>query len=956
MKEEAVIADYTRYHCQYWANALTVEASAGSFEGLSRSIANARVDLNPHQVDAALFALRSPLSNGTILADEVGLGKTIEAGIVIAQKWAERKRKILLIVPAALRKQWQQELETKFYLPTMVLDSKIYNGEVKKGSRHPFSQKNKIVVCSYHFASSKNVDILNIPWDTVVIDEAHRLRNVYKSSSKLAKKIKEATGSSPKLLLTATPLQNSLMELYGLASIIDDHIFGDPTSFRYQFIHTTNEATRNALLKQRLDNVCRRTLRKQVTEYIPFTNRVLITQDFAPHDEEHRLYESISAYLQKDDLYALPASQRNLITLVLRKLLASSTFAISATLNKLVYRLENLAEEVELFDEDDLEEIQELQDEIEESIEEAAEETMISADGREIDPKLLKQEITELKKYAYLAENIKVNAKGQALPVALKMAFEKAVQLGAQKKAIVFTESRRTQQYLYDLLSENGYKGRLVMMNGSNNDANAKEIYKGWLQKHEGLDIITGSKSIDIKAAIIEYFRDNAEIMIATEAAAEGINLQFCSLVVNYDLPWNPQRIEQRIGRCHRYGQKHDVVVVNFINRRNAADQRVHELLRQKFHLFEGVFGASDEVLGAIESGVDIERRISNVYQKCRTTEEIETAFDALQAELEEQIQSRLSRTRSTLLEHLDEEVAERLRVNKDKTIETLNQRQRWLFNLTRTELDSQAEFDDSMPRFLYKGDSAHKGWYNFDWKKAEEDNETFYRQDHPLASNLIQTAIDRKLTTADLIFDYSAYGAKISALEPFIGSSGVLELHRLTIEALDIEQFLIFAAKTDDGRVLYEELCQKLLLLPASLNGNSDIAISLDNILRDEIKKKVEVVDIRNGQFFEEEVVKLDNWSEDLKKGLEQEIKEVDKDIRQARRESKLAASLSDKLKYQKQIKQLEQARNKKRRELFDQQDRIDAQRDELIEKIERQLKQRHTDEQVFMIKWKIK
>ena len=358
----------------------------------------------------------------------------------------------------------------------------------------------------------------------------------------------------------------------------------------------------------------------------------------------------------------------------------------------------------------------------------------------------------------------------------------------------------------------------------------------------------------------------------------------------------------------------------------------------------------------SIESGVDIERRISDVYQKCRTTKEIEAAFDALQAELDEQIQSRLSRTRSSLLEHLDEEVAERLRVNKDKTIESLNQRQRWLFNLTRTELNGQADFDDSMPRFHYKGENAHKGWYNLDWKKAEENNETFYRQDHSLASSLIETALDRKLTTAELIFDYSSYGAKISAIEPFVGTSGVLELHKLTVEALDVEQFLVFAAKTDDGRVLDEELCQKMMLLLASVNGNSNITTGLDEILKAEIKKKVEVVDIRNGQFFEEEVVKLDNWSEDLKKGLEQEIKELDKEIRQARRDSKLAAGLSDKLKHQKQIKQLEQSRNKKRRELFDQQDRIDAQRDELIEKIERQLKQKHETNTIFAVKWSLR
>src|SRR5207253_7787757 len=156
-----------------------------------------------------------------------------------------------------------------------------------------------------------------------------------------------------------------------------------------------------------------------------------------------------------------------------------------------------------------------------------------------------------------------------------------------------------------------------------------------------GTDHITNSPTADKRAALVEYFHDEAIIMVATEAAAEGINLQFCNVVVNYDLPWNPQRIEQRIGRCHRYGQKFDVVVVNFLNKKNAADQRVYELLDEKFKLFSGVFGASDEVLGAVESGVDFEKRIVGIYQKCRTEEQIEFEFDTLQSELEVQIDDR---------------------------------------------------------------------------------------------------------------------------------------------------------------------------------------------------------------------------------------------------------------------------------------------------------------------------
>jgi superfamily II DNA/RNA helicase len=237
----------------------------------------------------------------------------------------------------------------------------------------------------------------------------------------------------------------------------------------------------------------------------------------------------------------------------------------------------------------------------------------------------LKREIAELREFHGLAKSIIKNSKGEVLLTALRRGFAAAEAQAAQgspalqQKAVIFTESRRTQEYLFRLLEQTEFRGRVMLFNGTNNDPTSKAIYQSWLAKHAGTDRISGSPSADMRAALVEYFRDEAAILIATEAAAEGINLQFCNLVVNYDLPWNPQRIEQRIGRCHRYGQKFDVVVVNFLNKTNAADQRVYELLDQKFRLFDGVFGASDEVLGAIESGVDFEKRIAAIYHKCRT-------------------------------------------------------------------------------------------------------------------------------------------------------------------------------------------------------------------------------------------------------------------------------------------------------------------------------------------------
>jgi adenine-specific DNA-methyltransferase len=255
------------------------------------------------------------------------------------------------------------------------------------------------------------------------------------------------------------------------------------------------------------------------------------------------------------------------------------------------------------------------------------------------------------------------NAKGVALLTTLQTAFAKAEALGAARKALIFTESRRTQDYLLRVLADSPYKDGVVLFNGSNNDIKSRQLYAEWLERHTGTDRVTGSRNADMRSALVDYFHDQGDIMIATEAGAEGINLQFCSLVMNYDLPWNPQRIEQRIGRCHRYGQQHDVVVVNFLNQKNAADQRVFQLLSEKFSLFEGVFGASDEVLGAIESGVDFEKRIADISQRCRTPEEINALFDQLQQELSQQIDAAMTRARQQLLENFEStsKVAERI-------------------------------------------------------------------------------------------------------------------------------------------------------------------------------------------------------------------------------------------------------------------------------------------------------
>jgi len=946
----------TPFHARYWAELLTLDRPDDEVESLARALSNSRLDLNPHQVEAALFALRSPLSRGLIMADEVGLGKTIEAGLVIAQRWAERRRRMLLIVPASLRRQWVQELESKFFIPSVILESKAYTTAKDEGSLNPFLQEERLVVCSYHFASAKQEDIEAVAWDLVVIDEAHRLRNIYKPSTVMSKRIKKATDAAKKLLLTATPLQNSLMELYGLASVIDEHVFGGVDSFREQFTRLlTSDDERNRDLRERLAIICTRTLRKQVTEYIPFTARAAITQDFTPTPEEQELYDLVSAYLQREVLFAIPTSNRALITLVLRKLLASSTFAIAGTLRRLADRLEGMAVGGVL-DEEDFDTLEELRDEWADELPKVLEDrtSQSTADHeRKASTASLLGELKELRSYAALAESITKNAKGEALIPALASALDKAVGLGAARKAIIFTESRRTQKYLFDLLTRNGYEGQVIAVSGTNNDPESRAIYEQWLLRHEGSSTIVGTRAVDSKTAIIEHFKRSGTILIGTEAAAEGVNLQFCSLVVNYDLPWNPQRVEQRIGRCHRYGQKHDVVVLNFVNRSNAADKRVFELLFEKFHLFDGVFGASDEVLGALESGVDFEKRVAGIYQACRTTEEIEKAFDELQSELEDQIQGRLDDTRRLLLDNFDDHVSRRLQVCHDRALESLDDRQRWLLSLTRYELDGRAPFSEEEPSFVLDGERT----FHLDWRKADENGHTFYRLDHDLAQDLLRKARSRPLPTAHLEFSYSDHAGRLSSVESLVGQTGWLEVSKLTIDSLATDEHLLLSGLKNEGETLPSEICAQMLCVPASSSELADDApppklqevrgALVDAVLRETERK--------NAAYFDEEVVKLDRWADDLKQGLERELRELDREIREAQRSARLAMQLAEKLQAQKRVRELERKRMQKRRTLYDEQDRIDHRRDELIQGMESQLTMEQAIEHVFTIRWSI-
>lgn len=946
----------TDYQAKYIANFLTRRLPANDINKLTASLQDAQVDLTPHQVEAALFAFKSPLSMGAILADEVGLGKTIEAGIILSQHWSEHKRRLLVICPANLRKQWSSELWEKFYLPSIIMEAKSFNASIENGVFNPFDTES-IIICSLQFAKTKAAYIKRTDWDLVIIDEAHRLRNVYKPQNKIANTIKTAIESRKKILMTATPLQNSILELYGLVSIIDDYIFGDLKSFKSQFGHTLTD-TEFAELRRRLQPVCKRTLRRQVLEYIKYTKRIAIVEEFYPTEDEQRLYDMVTEYLCKPKLYALPNSQRQLMTLILRKLLASSTYAIYGTFCSLTNRLQNILDKA-----DGLDAANKIIAEYEEDNDKWVDNDEIeNEDSEELHPddiEGIRKELAELEEFRDLAEKIKKNSKAEHLFVALDKGFEQLKKLGAAQKALIFTESKRTQEFLYDLLEKRGYKGKVVRFNGTNTDKESTVIYNDWVAKHKGTSKVTGSPTADRRAAIVDYFRNEATIMIATEAAAEGINLQFCSLIVNYDMPWNPQRIEQRIGRCHRYGQKFDVVVINFLNKSNAADIRVYELLDQKFQLFNGVFGASDEVLGSIGNGVDFEKRIAQIYNECRTPDEIAYAFDSLQIELQEQISEKMIKARSALLENFDESVKEKLRDNLAQSQKNLNLFEKNLWLLIQHAIKDKAEFNAE--EYSFKMNSGEYAGAKFTLAKNSSEKEDIqpFRMGHPLAKEIISTYKECNIAPGTVEFHYTDTQGKMKLLDELVGTEGYMLVEKISIESFEQEDHLAIACLRENGDYVYPDIAERMLTLPAKSTSFEPIEGSIEEKLNEKITETLhEIVSDsaeRNNKFFDEEMEKLDNWADDMKLGLEKEISDLDQEIRLRKSEAKKITRLEEKISAQRAIKELEKKRTEKRQNLYEAQDEIDEQKDLLLDKIEKMLKQNVSRETLFTIKWRV-
>lgn len=911
---------------KYYYNMLDMKQSGNTVDRIGTTLFNSHIKLTPHQIEAALFAFKSPLNKGCILADEVGLGKTIEAGIVLAQLWSEHKRKILIVSPASLMRQWASELFDKFNLPSVIMDRKNYNLLKRQGNPNPFIIKDKIIICSYQMCSMSQDDIRLADLNLCVIDEAHKLRNVWTGKNIISQGIKFALADTKKLLLTATPIQNNVMDLYGLTSLIDDNVFGDYQIYREKYYR--NYAENLLELRERLGNFTHRTLREQVQPYIKFTRRIPKTFHFTQTPEELKVYEEIRKLLlnSNEESYLIPNKQKHLLLLILCKLMGSSVHSIVYTLEAMKNRLVTL---LNTGVDNGLDEL------IDDDILEDDDSTGEDSAPLKIDTEKLKAEINNLNNIILMAQKVKVESKYLALRDAMKYGFEFLKELGANDKVLIFTESRRTQNYLYESLTSDGYDEVLVF-NGSNNDEVSLRIYEEWCKKPENQEKLNNSKSINMRQAIIDYFKEKGKILIATGAGAEGLNLQFCSMVINYDLPWNPQVVEQRIGRCHRFGQAHDVAVINFISSSNVVEQRIFELLSSKFRVFNEVFGSSDSILGTLEDGIDLQKSIIDIYTNCRTVEEINAAFDGIQEQYRDVIDESMKKTKQDLLDNFDEDLQAYFADVLDSTKASVGKIEQLFWELTKIILFQKAIFDDTNKTFIFNSD-------HYSLASTTEGPFIDYNMVSALGKKVMSLAAGISQEEGHITFDITNYPFQITNIQELKGRKGYIAFNKVSIDSFESEEYLFFTGFLDDGTQLDEDTLSKLFRLSTVESETSLITeAAKERLLMDANQYANKIIiesEERNNQLLNDEIAKINKWAEDKIESVQLKVEMMRNERKNLQKQSDIAESTYERQKLEEDILKLSKKIKLAWLELADAEDEIEAQRKNMIAKLRSQM-----------------
>lgn len=683
----------------------------------------AKVDANPHQINAVIFALGRLREGGCILADEVGLGKTIEAGLVIAQLIAEGARRVLLITPKPLLGQWRQELYQLFNIDAVEAEPRIGG----------FDGEGVFLIGREAAGSVKGRDaiLLSDAFDLCVIDEAHEVfAGIYKRFDKFGEYKEDApeaqtagrlrellmASRTPVLLLTATPMQNNLVELWGLVQYVDPlgTLLGDLTTFREVFCGVDDRHLAEGQeedLRNRLRVVLQRTLRREAQDFLekPFVRREARLFEYTMSPAEKLLYDDVTRYLLEPGILAFQGRQRQLLLLGFHRRMASSTRALASSLERVATRLQRMlggTETPQTDDQDSQSLLADLEDDGGKSPD--AQSTPDDDGNATRNTEAVSAELKRVEDFIERAEKLGADdSKFRALLRSLRFVTERSGGSHGAGKLVIFTESRATQSYLRDRLVESRLitEDEITLFSGTNDSPRAQQALARWIGEVPQGEGVKVNRDIATRLALVHEFKTRTRVFISTEAGAKGLNLQFCDTVVNYDLPWNPQRIEQRIGRCHRYGQQHDVTVINFLAKDNLAQALTFDILSQKLELFGTVLDASDQILHRASGnlsgevlvsvlGTDFESELRRIYDRARTLDEVTAELEALRDKVTEErkrFEEAHSRTASLIETRFEEGLQRVFRGHKEGTLGALAELDRDLESVVTSYLDAVA-------------------------------------------------------------------------------------------------------------------------------------------------------------------------------------------------------------------------------------------------------------------------
>lgn len=930
------------------------------------------IDANPHQIEAVVFALEKLDNGGCILADEVGLGKTIEAGLIISQYRARRNFNVLILVPTSLAGQWNSELRKLFQIPSTIFTSKDLRRFRKNGEGELFSEEG-VYIIGREFASRLERERLlrRKPWDLIIIDEAHEVfANIYRrfharggeylpesKSSATAGHLYYLLKKTPVLLLTATPIQNNILELWGLASFIlpekNKNYLGRFNHFKELFIQNSEVILdRIPELKDRISNFLIRNLRRNAQTFMKykFTDRNCETLNFNMSTAEKALYDDISAYFERDDIYAYSANGmidladerfggiRSLLKLSYRRALGSSFAALKLSLKGIIERLESMKSgggiDLETAVETDDPEYDE-DDKITAGID-VNEDEWAEFEVQPIDIKGINKEIEEVQSFIDRAEDIRETSKDKIIVHALQEVFSRPDKF--YQKAVIFTTYIATQQHLKTILETNGFEGEILLFSGSaRKSPEQKEMLataiRIW-QEEAGRSIPLSERptgNILERTALIHYFKTRKKILISTEAGAKGLNLQFCNVIINYDLPWNPQRIEQRIGRCHRYGQERDVLVINCINADNETEQRIYDILYNKFDLFKSVLGTGDDVLGTLSKAVNFEMRINDILNKFKTKEDRLLWLQRFEEEINEETKrlqdQKLIQTRK-LIDELDPHVTQRLKDIRDKLPDSFSQYDKDLLDFLRFYADHKHFPFEILKRQTEQIFFRLNGRDYYIGKRDEEKikNREHVTLNHELLKNALrEIKTDSRRLNVNICFDYSAAEEKSEILKPYINCSGKWRFAKVAFSGLEEEERLtdIMIMNVDAGiRALNYDEISALKNIPFYLSDDGKETVAEEEIDRN-LNRFIErtMLQIQNEQQprIDKKIHNMEVELKDMEDYLRKEEQETIKQIDEVDRRIKNTFSREEGKKLIKQKAALQGALTKIRKDLLE-------------------------------------